>query len=125
MHENLPCYHLSKWHNCSHGICSGLMIWQPRCTEDTLSRMRHIILFPLPCLVIASVTLNSSVSCITPVLSMTHASVLALVPFPQLSPLVCRYCPILPSPCALGQQVIAYRPCLIVLHHLISLLFGS
>src|SRR5216683_5662072 len=125
MHENLPCYHLSKWHNCSHGICSGLMIWQPRCTKDALSRMRHVVLLPLPCLMIASVTPNGGVSHITPVLSMTHASVPVPVPSPQLSPLVCYYPPILSSPCALGQQVIAYHPHLIVLYCLVSLSFGS
>jgi len=43
----------------------------------------------------------------TPALSMTHASAPAPVPFPQLSPHVPSYPPITPSPCALGQQVIA------------------
>ena len=119
------CYCLSKWHNCSHGICSGLVIWQPRCTEDASSRMRHVVLFPLLCLVIASVTPNGGVSHITLVLSMTHASVPAPVPFPQLSPHVRSYRPIIPSPCALGQQVIAYHPHLIVLYCLVSLSFGS
>ena len=38
---------------------------------------------------------------------MTHASALAPVPFPQLSPPVRHYHPTLPSPCALGQQVTA------------------
>ncbi len=65
---------------------------------------------------IAPVTQNSSVNCITPVLSMTPASVLAPVPFPQLSPLIRCYHPIIPSPCALGQQVIAYCSVLLFYH---------
>ncbi len=76
------CYHLSKWPNCSHGTCSGLVIWQLRYTADTLSRTRHITLFSPPCLVSAPVTQNGGVNRIMPVLSMTPASVLALVPFP-------------------------------------------
>ncbi len=57
---------------------------------------------PPPHPVTASVTQNGGVNHITPVLSMTPVSVLALVPFPQLSPLVRSYRPIIPSPCALG-----------------------
>jgi len=85
------------------------MIWQLRCTADALSRTRHIVLITLPYLVSVSVTQNGGVNCITPVLSMTPVSVLAPVPFPQLSPHVCSYRPITPSPCALGQRVIAYH----------------
>ncbi len=50
----------------------------------------------------------------TPALSMTHASVLVLVPFPQLSLRVRSYHPITLNPCALGQQVIALLSQLIV-----------
>jgi len=57
--------------------------------------------------------LSGSVSPTTCALSMTHASVLALVPFPQLSPLVHHYHPIIPSPCTLGKQVIIYCPVLL------------
>src|SRR6266851_7756708 len=84
-HNLYGYYHLSKWPNCSHGTCSGLVIWQPRCTADTSSRTRHVILLPPPHLVIAPVTQNGGVNHITPVLSMTPVSVLALVPFPQLN----------------------------------------
>ncbi len=111
------CYHLSKWPNCFHGTCSGLMTWQPRCTTDTLSRIRHAIPFPLPSPVIAVVTLNGSVNHMMPVLSTTPVSAWVLVPFPQLSPHICSYHPITPSPCALGQQVIASLSCLIVLSY--------
>ncbi len=62
---------------------------------------------------IASVTQSGGVSPTMPVLSMTRASVPALVPFPQLSPLVHRYHPTLPSPCTLGQQVTTYCPILL------------
>src|SRR5712671_4839923 len=55
----------------------------------------------------------------TPALSMTHASTPAPVPFPQLSPHVPSYRPISPSPCALGQQVIALLSRLIVLSRLV------
>ncbi len=115
------CYHLSKWLNCSCGICSGLVIWWPRCTVDALSKTRHIILNPLPFPVIVVVTLNGGVNRMMPVSSMTPVSVLAPVPFPQLSPHVCSYCPIIPSLCALGQQVITLLSCLIVLSSLVSL----
>ncbi len=56
---------------------------------------------------------------------MTHASVQVLVPFPQLSPHVRSYRPITPSPCALGQQVIALLSQLIVLPCLVSVSAGS
>ncbi len=61
----------------------------------------------------ALVMLSGGVSPTTCALSMTYASVLAPVPFPQLSPLVHHYHPIIPSPCALGKQVIVYRPVLL------------
>jgi len=57
--------------------------------------------------VIVVVTLSGGVNPTMPVSYMTHASALALVPFPQLSPPIRSYLPILPSPCALGQQVTA------------------
>jgi len=113
----LMCYHLSKRPNCSHGTCSGLETWQMRCTKDASSGMRHVIPY-LPLLLIAHaiVLLNGSVNPMMPALSITHASVLVPVPFPQLSPHVCSYCPITPNPCALGQQVIAVLSCLLS-HH--------
>ncbi len=78
--------------------------------------MRHVIPYlPLPLITHVIVLLNGGVNPMTPALSMTHAFVPALVPFPQLSPHVCSYCPIIPSPCALGQQVIASCSRLIVL----------
>ncbi len=40
--------------------------------------------------------------------------------FPQLSLPIRRYPPIIPSLCALGQQVIAYRPVLLFYHTLCS-----
>ncbi len=67
------------------------MIWQLRYTADTLSGTRHVIPLPLSPLVIALVTQNGSANHIMPVLSITSASVPALVPFPQLSPLVRSY----------------------------------
>ncbi len=70
---------------------------------------------------IVVVLLNGSVNPMTRALSMTHAFVPAPVPFPQLSPHVRSYCPIIPSPYALGQQVIALLSHLIVLLRLVSL----
>jgi len=96
---------LSKWPNCFHGTCSGLVIWQPRCTADALSETRHVMPIPFSCLKSAVVTLIGGVNHIMPVLSMTHASVLAPVPFPQLNLPIRSYCPITPNPCTLGQQV--------------------
>ncbi len=88
--------------------------------------MRHVVPLP-PYLLIALVTvlLNGSANPMTPALSMTHASVPAPAPFPQLSPHVRSYHPITPNPCALGQQVIALLSQLIVLPHLVSLSTGS
>src|SRR6266851_2744920 len=54
------CYHLSKWPNCFHGTCSGLVIWQLRCTTDTLSGIRHVVPLPPPYLVVVLVTPNGS-----------------------------------------------------------------
>src|SRR5216683_2384445 len=120
------CYHLSKRLNCSCGTCSGLVTWQARCTTDALSRTRHIIpILPLPLITSAVVLLNSGASPMTPALSMTHASILVPVPFPQLSPHVCSYHPITPSPCTLGQQMIALLSHLIVSSHLVSSSTGS
>ncbi len=72
----------------------------------------------------AVVLLNGSASPMTPALSMTHASVPVLVPFPQLSPHIPSYHPITPSPCTLGQQVIALLSRLIVSLCLVSLSTG-
>ena len=60
-----------------------------------------------------------------PALSMTRASVPVPVPFPQLSPHARSYRPIIPSPCALGQQVITLLSRLIVLAPPRVLLPGS
>ena len=105
------CYRLSKRPNYSRGTCSGLGTWRPRCTEDASSGTRHIIPFPLLSpIACVTVLLNGGASPMMPASSMTHVSAPALVLFPQLSPHVCSYCPIIPSPCALGQQVIVcYR----------------
>src|SRR5216683_3225388 len=113
------CHCLSKRPNCFCGTCSGLGTWRLRCTADTSSRMRHVVLIlPLPLIASAVVLLNGGVSPMMPALSMTHASVPVPVPSPQLSPCVCSYRPITPSPCALGQQVIALLSQLIVSPHL-------
>ncbi len=109
LHDDLDfsCYHLSKWPNCFRGTCSGLGTWRPRCTEDASSGTRHIVpLPPLSLIACAIVLLNGGANPMTPVLSMTHVSVLVPVPFPQLSPHVHSYPPITPSPYTLGQQVI-------------------
>src|SRR5713101_2424357 len=120
------CYCLSKQPNCFRGTCSGLGTWRPRCTEDASSGTRHIVpIPPLPLIAHVTVLLNGGASPMTPALSMTHASVPVPVPFPQLSPHVCSYHPITPSPCALGQQVIALLSQLIVLPRLVSLSTGS
>ncbi len=107
------CYHLSKRPNCFPGICDGLMSWWPRCTTDAMSETWPIIMYPPFLLMTAPVTQSGSVNPTTPVLFMTHASAPAPVPFPQLSPLVRRYHPTLPSPYTLGQQVTAYHPILL------------
>src|SRR6266851_8651058 len=120
------CYRLSKRPNCFRGTCSGLGTWWPRCTEDASSGTRHVVPFP-PLSLIAHVTvlLNGSASPMMPALSMTHASAPVSAPFPQLSPHVRSYCPITPSPCALGQQVIALLSQLIVLPRLVFVSAGS
>src|SRR6266851_3012132 len=97
-------------------------------SHDLVDEMhrRHVVpILPLPLIMSAVVLLNGSASPMTPALSMTHASVPVLVPFPQLSPHVCSYCPITPSPCTLGQQVIALLSQLIVLPRLMSVSAGS
>ncbi len=96
------CYHLSMQPNCSSSICSGQMSWLPRCTEDALSGMRHVALSSPPYLVIALVSQNGGANPIMLVLSITPASVLALIASPLLSPLICRYHSPNSSPCALG-----------------------
>ncbi len=98
------------------------MTWRPRCTEDTSSGTRHVILSPLLSLIThVIVLLNGGANPMTPALSMTHASVPVPVPFPQLSPHVRSYRPIIPSPCTLGQQVIVLLLQLIVLPRLVPL----
>src|SRR6266851_9211008 len=114
------CYRLSKRPNCFRGTCSGLGTWWPRCTEDASSGTRHVVpLCPLPLIVRVTVLLNGGASPMMPALSMTHASAPVPVPFPQLSPRVRSYPPIIPSPCALGQQVIASLSLPIVLPRLV------
>ena len=65
-------------------------------------------MYPSLHLVTALVTQSGGVSPTTLALSMTHASVLVLVAFPQLSPLIHRYLPTPPSSYTLGQQVTTY-----------------
>src|SRR5216683_6489093 len=109
------CYHLSKRPNCFRGTCSGLGTWRPRCTRGASSGTRHVVPLPSPPLIaLVTVPLNGGASPMMPALSMTPASALAPVPFPQLSPHVPSYRPITPSPCALGQQVITLLSRLIV-----------
>ncbi len=116
------CHCPSKRPNCSCGTCSGLETWQTRCTAGTLFETRHVVpILPLVLFMIAVVLLNGGASPMMPALSMTHASVQVLVPFPQLSPHVHSYRSITPSPCALGQQVIALLLQLIVLPRLVSI----
>ena len=107
-HGHYLCYRLSKRPNCFHGTCSGLGTWQPRCTEDASSGTRHVVPLPLLSLIAhVTVLLNGGANPMMPALSTTRASAPVPVPFPQLSPHVPSYRPITPSPCALGQQVIA------------------
>ncbi len=76
----------------------------------------------------AIVLLNGGVSPMTPALSITHASALVLVPFPQLSPHVPSYRPITPSPCTLSQQVIALfitSYCFVAPHVLMNWIIAS
>src|SRR6266851_1667734 len=122
----VECYRLSKWPNCFCGTCSGLRTWRPRCTEDTSSGTRHVVLSP-PLSLIAPVTvlLIGGASPTTPALSTSPASVRVPVPFPQLSPHVPSYRPITPNPCALGQQVTAVLSRLIVSSRLVYLYPGS
>ena len=120
------CYRLSKRPNCFRGTCSGLGTWQPRCTRGASSGMRHVV--PLPSLsltALVTASLSGAASPMMPALSMTRASAPVPVPFPQLSPHVPSYHPIIPSPCALGQQVIALLSRLIVLPRLVYFYPGS
>jgi len=122
----ISCYRLSKRLNCFCGTCSGLGTWRPRCTRDASSRTRHVVPIPfLSLITLVTVLLNGGASPMTPASSMTHASVPVPVPFPQLSPHVRSYHPIIPSPCTLGQQVIALLSQLIVLPRLVYLSVGS
>src|SRR6266851_516213 len=120
------CYRLSKRLNCFHGTCSGLGTWRPRCTSGASSGTRRIVLTPslsLTAHVIAP--LSGAANHMGPVSYMTHASALAPVPSPQLSPHVRSYHPITPNPCALGQQVTALLSRLIVLSRLMYFYLGS
>ena len=114
LNQYSQCYRLSKRLNCFRGTCSGLETWWMRCTTGALSGMRHIVSnLPLPLIASVVVLLNGGVNPMTHALSMTPVSVPVPVPFPQLSPHVCSYRPIIPSPCALGQQVITLLSCLL------------
>ncbi len=85
--RNAFCYCLSMRLNCFCGTCSGLETWQTRCTTGALSVTRHVILSPMPPLIVIVVArLNGGVNPMMPVSYMTRASAPALVPFPQLSP---------------------------------------
>ncbi len=120
------CYRLSKQLNCFCGTCSGLGTWRLRCTRGASSGTRHVVPLPSPPLIaLVTVPLNGGASPMMPALSMTPASALAPVPFPQLSPHVPSYRPITPSPCTLGQQVITSLSRLIVLPRLVYLYPGS
>ncbi len=70
--------------------------------------MKHVLLYPLLLFVTVLVTWSGVVNPTMPALSITRASVLALVVSPLLSLPVCPYCVPLPSPCTLGQQVTTY-----------------
>src|SRR6266853_4636143 len=108
------------WPNCFRGTCSGLGTWRTRCTEDASSGTRRIVLTPpLPLIALVTVPLIGGVSPMTPVSYTTRASVRVPVPFPQLSPHVLSYRPIVPNPCALGQQVTALVSRLIVSSRLV------
>src|SRR6266851_6249012 len=112
--------------NCFRGTCSGLGTWQPRCTSGASSETRRVILTPsLPLIAHVIVPLSGAANHMTPASYTTCASAQAPVPFPQLSPHVPSYRPIIPSPCALGQQVIALLSCLIVLSRLVYFYPGS
>ncbi len=76
---------------------------------------------------IAHVTaqLTGGVNPMTLVSYTTRASAPVPVPFPQLSPHILRYHPIIPNPCALGQQVTVVLSRLIVLSRLVSSYLGS
>src|SRR5216683_2309747 len=114
------CYRLSKRPNCFRGTCSGLGTWRPRCTRGALSGTRHVVLTPFLSLIAHVTVLMSGVaSPMGPVSYTTRASVRAPVPFPQLSPHVRSYPPIVPNPCALGQQVTVLLSRLIVLSRLV------
>src|SRR5216683_388782 len=114
------CYRLSKRPNCFRGTCSGLGTWQPRCTKGTSSGTRHVVPSPfLSRIALVTVPLSGAASPMTPALSMTHASVPAPIPFPQLSPHIPSYRPITPNPCALGQQVTVVLSRLIVSSRLV------
>src|SRR6266851_718566 len=107
------CYRLSKQPNCSHGTCSGLGTWRPRCTKGASSRTRRVVPSPsLSLIALVTAPLSGVANPMTPASSTTRASAPVPVPFPQLSPHVPSYRPITPNPCALGQQVtVILSPC--------------
>jgi len=116
----IKCYRLSKRPNCFRGTCSGLGTWRPRCTRGASSGTRHVVRTPfLSLIALVTVLMNGVASPTGPASYTTRASVRAPVPFPQLSPHILSYRPIIPSPCALGQQVITLLSRLIVLPHLV------
>src|SRR5216683_7625315 len=112
--------------NCFHGTCSGLGTWQPRCTSGASSGTRRVVLTPSLSLTAHVIALPSgAASHMMPASYTTRASAPVPVPFPQLSPHVPSYRPIIPSPCALGQQVITLLSHLIVLLRLVYFYPGS
>src|SRR5216683_5508866 len=114
------CYRLSKWPNCFHGTCSGLGTWRPRCIKGASSGTRHVVpLPPLSPIVLVIVPRSGVASPMGHASSMTCASAPVPVPFPQLSPHVPSYRPIIPNPCVLGQQVTVVLSRLIVLSCLV------
>src|SRR5216683_6374580 len=113
--QHVGCYRLSTRPNCFRGTCSGLGTWRPRCTRGALSGTRHVVPTPfLSLIALVTVLMSGGASPMGPASYTTRASVRAPVPFPQLSLHVLSYLPIIPSPCALGQQVIVLVPRLIV-----------
>ncbi len=74
-----------------------------------------------PLIVIVVVWLNGGVNPMMPVSYMTHVSVPVPDRFPQLNLPTLSYRPIIPNPCALGQQVITSYMCPIVLPRLVSI----
>ncbi len=115
------CYRLSKRPNCFRSTCSGFGTWRPRCTKGASSGTRHVVPNPLLSLIaLVTVLLIGAASPMTPASSTSRASARVPVPFPQLSPHVPSYRPIISNPCTLGQQMTALLSRLIVLSRLAS-----